>query len=96
MNTLIKLYVSSKRSVRKFFKKVEEEERRKEFEITVANAMNLITTDAKKHKRSVADIIYLTETIRNVSEQHLTTILENRTTDVSEIEKYFKTKNNVR
>ena len=96
MNTFIKLYVSSKRSVRKFFKKVEEEERRKEFEITVSNVMNLITTDAKKHKRSVADIIYLTETIRNVSEQRLSTILENRTTDVSEIEKYFKTKNNVR
>lgn len=96
MNTLIKLYVSSKRSVRKFFKKVEEEERRKEFEITVSNVMNLITTDAKKHKRSVADIIYLTETIRNASEQYLNTILENRTTDVSEIEKYFKTKNNVR
>ena len=96
MNTLIKLYVSSKKSIRKFFKKVEEEERRKEFEITVFNVVNLITTDAKKHKRSVADIIYLTETIRNVSEQHLSTILENHTTDVSEIEKYFKTKNNVR
>ena len=96
MNTFIKLYVSSKRTVRKFFKKVEEEERRKEFEITVSNVMNLIITDAKKHKRSVADIIYLTETIRNASEQYLSTILENRTTDVSEIEKYFKTKNNVR
>ena len=96
MNTFIKLYVSSKRSVRKFFKKVEEEERRKEFEITVSNVMNLITTDAKNHKRSVADIIYLTETIRNVSEQHLSTILENHTTGVSEIAKYFKTKNNVR
>lgn len=96
MNTLIKLYVSSKRSVRKFFKKVEEEERRKEFEITVSSVMNLITTDAKKHKRSVADMIYLTETIRNVSEQHLSKILENHTTDVSEIEKYFKTKNHVR
>lgn len=96
MNTLIKLYVSSKKSIRKFFKKVEEEERRKEFEITVANVMNLITTDAKKHKRSVADIIYLAETIRNASEQHLSAILENNTTDVSEIEKYFKTKNNVR
>ena len=96
MNTLIKLYVSSKKSIRKFFKKVEKEERRKEFEITVSNVMNLITTDAKKHKRSVADIIYLTETIRNVSEHHLRTILENHITDVSEIEKYFKTKNNVR
>ena len=96
MNTFIKLYVSSKRSVRKFFKKVEEEERRKEFEITVSNVMNLITTDAKKHKRSVADIIYLMETIRNVSEQYLSTILENHTTNVSEIEKYLKTKNNVR
>ena len=96
MNTLIKLYVSSKRSIRKFFKKVEEEERKKEFEITVSNVINLITTDAKKHKRNVADIIYLTETIRNISEQHLSTILENHTTDVSKIEKYFKTKNNVR
>lgn len=96
MNTLIKLYISSKRSVRKFFRKVEEEERRKEFEITVSTVMNLITTDAKKHKRSVADTIYLTETIRNVSEQHLNTILQNHTTDVSKIEKYFKTKNNVR
>ena len=89
-NTLIKLYVSSKRTVRKFFKKVEE------FEITVSNVMNLITTDAKKHKRSVADMIYLTETIRNASEQHLNTILQNHTTDVSEIEKYFKTRNHVR
>ena len=96
MNAFIKLYVSSKRSIRKFFKKVEEEERRKEFELTVFSVMNLITTDAKKHKRSVADMIYLTETIRNVSEQHLDTILQNHTTDVSEIEKYFKTKNNVR
>lgn len=96
MNTLIKLYVSSKRSVRKFFKKVEEEERRKEFELAVSSIMNLITTDAKKHERSVADMIYLTETIRNVSEQHLNTILQNYTTDVSEIEKYFKTKNHVR
>lgn len=96
MKYLIKLYVSSKRSVRKFFKKVEEEERKKEFELTVSSVMNLITTDAKKHERSVADMIYLTETIRNVSEQHLNTILKNHTTDVSEIEKYFKTKNNVR
>ena len=96
MNTFIKLYVSSKRSVRKFFKKVEEEERRKEFEHTVSSEMNLIRTDAKKHERSVADMIYLTETIRNASEQHLNTILKNHTTDVSEIEKYFKTKNNVR
>ena len=96
MNAFIKLYVSSKRAVRKLFKKVEEEERRKEFELTVLSVMNLITIDAKKHKRSVADIIYLTETIRNVSEQHLDTILQNHTTDVSEIEKYFKTKNNVR
>ena len=96
MNTFIKLYVSSKRSIRKFFTKVEEEERRKEFELTVSSVMNLITTDTKKHKRSLADIIYLTETIRNVSEQHLDTILQNHATDVSEIEKYFKTKNNVR
>lgn len=96
MNTLIKLYVSSTRSVRKFFKKVEEEERRKEFEIAISSMMNLITTDAKKQKRSVADVVYLTETIRNVSEQHLNTILQNHNTDVSEIEKYFKTKNHVR
>ena len=96
MNTFIKLYVSSKRSIRKFFKKVEEEERKKEFELIVSSVMNLIRTDAKKRERSVADIIYLTETILNVSEQHLNTILKNHTTDVSEIEKYFKTKNNVR
>ena len=96
MNTFINMYVSSKRSIRKFFKKVEEEERKKEFELIVSNVMNLIKTDAKKHERSVADMIYLTETIRNASEQHLNTILKNHTTDVSEIEKYFKTKNNVR
>lgn len=96
MKYLIKLYVSSKRSVRKFFKKVEEEERKKEFEIIISSVMNLITTDAKKHKRSVADTIYLTETILNVSEQYLSTVLQNHSTDVSEIEKYFKTKNNVR
>ena len=96
MNTFINMYVSSKRSIRKFFKKVEEEERKKEFELIVSSVMNLIRTDAKKHERSVVDIIYLTETIQNVSEQHLNTILKNHTADVSEIEKYFKTKNNVR
>ena len=46
--------------------------------------MNLIRTDAKKHERSVADIIYLTETIRNVSEQHLNTILKKENYEIKD------------